>query len=285
MSEKIESPLEDRIEPTRDSRSPGSNEGSSLPTKQISIGRCIQIIFVTAVIMATAFTMWTPANIFNNQFLNQMLFSRDNPQTELTPSPALEITITPSSPQKRIGIIAGHWKNDSGAVCEDGLTEVELNVRIATLVKQQLLDAGYEVDLLAEYDPKLDNFQGIALISIHNDSCLFYDEATGFKVAPATNVNHPEESNRLQACMVDRYEATTNLQYHANTVTDDMRDYHAFNIINPNTPAIIIETGFMNQDRDILTQHTDLVATGVANGILCYINNEPITTKFSTPAQ
>jgi N-acetylmuramoyl-L-alanine amidase len=55
-----------------------------------------------------------------------------------------------------------------------------------------------------------------------------------------------------------------------------MTFYHAFDEISPNTTAAIIETGFLNLDYEILTQQPDLVATGIVNGILCYINNESI---------
>jgi N-acetylmuramoyl-L-alanine amidase len=40
--------------------------------------------------------------------------------------------------------------------------------------------------------------------------------------------------------------------------------------------AAIIETGFLNLDREILTKHTDQVAEGVVEGILCFTNNENI---------
>ena len=40
--------------------------------------------------------------------------------------------------------------------------------------------------------------------------------------------------------------------------------------------AAIIETGFLNLDREFLTKHTDLVAEGVVEGILCFANNENV---------
>jgi N-acetylmuramoyl-L-alanine amidase len=55
-----------------------------------------------------------------------------------------------------------------------------------------------------------------------------------------------------------------------------MREYHAFREIDPSTVAAIIETGFLNLDREILTKQTDRVAAGVVDGILCFANNENI---------
>jgi N-acetylmuramoyl-L-alanine amidase len=55
-----------------------------------------------------------------------------------------------------------------------------------------------------------------------------------------------------------------------------MREYHAFREIDPNTVAAIIETGFLNLDREILTKDTGRIAEGVVEGILCFANNENI---------
>jgi len=57
-----------------------------------------------------------------------------------------------------------------------------------------------------------------------------------------------------------------------------MSSYHAFNEIDDDTPAVIIETGFMNLDKQLLTQQPDLVAKGIVDGILCYIYNEDLTS-------
>lgn len=245
-----------------------------------NIWTSIQTVFSVAIIVATLLTLWTPSNLFSDRLLNEMLLSM---QTTAEATPAVNWpTVTPP-PQMPIGIVAGHWGNDSGAVCADGLTEEEVNLRIATEVKQYLVNEGYQVDLLQEFDKKLFEYQGLALVSIHNDSCEYInDEATGFKVAAALSDLFPEKSGRLTACLVHRYQAATGLRYHYHTITADMTSYHAFTEINANTPAAIIETGFLNLDRQILTQQTDLVAQGVAAGILCFIRNEPVP-QLETP--
>ncbi|HEX2697169.1 MAG TPA: hypothetical protein VHM28_05630, partial [Anaerolineales bacterium] len=72
--------------------------------------------------------------------------------------------------------------------------------------------------------------------------------------------------------------------FHPGSITTDMTSYHAFSEIDPNTISAIIETGFLNLDREILTQHTDQVADGVVNGILCFVNNENVEpTPIPTP--
>jgi N-acetylmuramoyl-L-alanine amidase len=53
-----------------------------------------------------------------------------------------------------------------------------------------------------------------------------------------------------------------------------MTGYHAFQEISSNTTAAIMEIGFMNLDRLIMTQQPDLLAEGISQGVLCYIYNE-----------
>jgi N-acetylmuramoyl-L-alanine amidase len=239
----------------------------------------IQSFIAAAVVLATIFTLWTPENFFSNRLLDNMLNSGSTSgQEEEVALP----TFTPS-PRPRVGLVAGHWGNDSGSVCSDGLTEAEVNLKIATLVQQELINDGFDVDLMQEKDPHLFEYQGIALVSIHNDSCDYInDEATGFKVAAAMSSIFPEKASRLTACLTSRYQETTGLPFHANTITKDMTSYHAFDEIHNQTTAAIIETGFLNLDRQILTEHTDVVADGVAKGIVCFIRNEDLNQKNPT---
>ncbi len=225
--------------------------------------------FVAAVLAATLFTAFTPA-LFSTSLRDQMAVL-------LTPqSDAADVAPATPRPKIKIGIVSGHWGNDSGAVCENGTTEAEVNLKIATLVQQKLSALGYDTDLLNEFDPRLTNYQAALLVSIHNDSCDYInDQATGFKVAAAISARDNNLSNRLAACLRDRYQRTTGLPLH-DSVTNDMSFYHAFSEINTNTSAAIIETGFLNLDYKFLTEKTDVVADGVEKGILCFINNENI---------
>ena len=88
-------------------------------------------------------------------------------------------------------------------------------------------------------------------------------------------------AQRLTACLVDRYGRSTGLTFHASSITRDMTEYHAFSEIDPNTITAIIETGFLNLDREILTNETERVADGVTQGIMCFITNESV---LPTPA-
>jgi N-acetylmuramoyl-L-alanine amidase len=252
----------------------GRSASTDLPRPRTEPLRAIQTTLFVAVLVATVFVAWTPTSL-STTFFSDRLASLLTPQAPSNPA-------APAQPALRIGIVAGHSGNDSGAVCVDDtgkvtLTEAEVNLKIATLVQEKLVTRGFQVDLLNEFDTRLNGYRAVAVVSIHNDSCQYInDQATGFKVAAALNTRDTNRANRLLACLVDRYHAATGLQFHPGSITPDMTGYHAFSEIDPNTIAAIIETGFLNLDREILTQHTDQVADGVVSGILCFVNNENV---------
>lgn len=240
----------------------------------------IQWALIVAFLVATLFTGLTSASLLPGGLPEQYPYL-----VEQQPAGTAANFPTPTPrPRARLGIVAGHWGNDSGAVCPDGLTEMEINLAVATLVQKALAERDFEVDLLMEFDQRLTGYQSLALVSIHADSCDYVNDlATGFKVSVAAGTNQPEKAARLAACLRTRYEAATGLDYHPNSITADMSSYHAFDEINNETSAAIIEIGFMNLDRQILTQGQDQIAEGIVNGILCFIYNEDISTPTQQP--
>ncbi len=222
---------------------------------------------------ATLFTLWTPSAADWEAWQAGWQWMLPQAPAESPPQAAATSAVLPI----RIGLVAGHWGNDSGAVCPDGVTEVEINLRVASLVQQALTAEGYQVDILQEFDPRLQDYQAAALVSIHSDSCDYRgDDASGYKIARAANAYDSNLANRLLLCLRDRYGQATGLAYHPNTITPDMSEYHAFGEVSPSTPAVIIEIGFMNLDYTLLTQHPDVVAHGITSGILCYVRNENV---------
>lgn len=189
-----------------------------------------------------------------------------------TPSPSP--TPLPGTPEVLpIGIVAGHWGYDSGAVCDGWLREVDVNLAVARRVVAALEAAGYPTDLLEEFDPRREGYRARALVSIHADACL-YPEASGFKVARVEESAIPLVEDRLVACLTRRYGARTGLPFHGGSITPDMTHYHIFYDIDPLTPAAIIEIGFLLADREILLHRQDLVAQGIVEGILCFLRGE-----------
>jgi N-acetylmuramoyl-L-alanine amidase len=233
--------------------------------------RILQTTFSVAILLATLFVAFSPKMFSGdlNTFVSDMV---DPQQIDEAAVPTPQRTV-------RIGIVSGHWGNgdDSGAVCADGTNEHDVNLAIASLVRQKLEARGYEVDLLQEFDPRLDNYHSAILVSIHADTCdVIDDQATGFKVAASSYSRDQNLANRLLTCLENRYSTVTGLQLQPHSVTVDMTDYHAFSVINQVTTAAIIETGFLNLDREILENRPDQVADGILSGILCFVNNENI---------
>lgn len=248
------------------------------------VARHIGVTAGLAALLATIFTAWTPASLNPGELPALLLAGSDrggDPPAAILPEPSEGL---------RIGIVAGHSGPypgtgvvDPGSICPDGLTELEVNQAIAGLVAGGLEGAGFRVDRLEEWDERMAGYRAVALISIHADSCEWInDQASGFKVAASVDSSIPDRAQRLVTCLVDRYGRDSGLFFHQGSITRDMTEYHSFNEIHSQTPAAIIETGFLNLDRKFLTEKPELAARGIVEGILCFVNNEPASLPGQT---
>jgi N-acetylmuramoyl-L-alanine amidase len=189
---------------------------------------------------------------------------------------------------RQVALISGHAGHDSGAVCTDAegnviVTEEAINAEVSELAAGLLREAGADVVILEEYDPHIDGLQADVLLSIHADSCI---EASGYKAAFYVRSHIPETEQRLLDCIDQHYAAVTGLALHADTVTHNMTEYHAFRKIAAQTPAAILELGFMGGDQALLTQEPARVARGVADSLLCFLEvpeATPEPTQAPTP--
>jgi N-acetylmuramoyl-L-alanine amidase len=182
-----------------------------------------------------------------------------------------------------VAFISGHAGYDSGAVCagEDGkttLTEAEVTADVTERAAEMLRRDGTHVAILDEYDPRITNLDVDALLSLHVDSCI---SASGYKAAFYLFSTIPDEDARLVRCIDAVYPAVTGLEQHADTITHNMTEYHAFRKVSPTTPAAILELGFLGGDRALLTDNAEVAARGVADSIRCFLENAKPT---ATPA-
>jgi N-acetylmuramoyl-L-alanine amidase len=150
---------------------------------------------------------------------------------------------------------------------------VTINLDVAAHVVAILQNEGVDAELLPEFAEELNGYKADAFLSIHTDSCDA-PGVSGFKVARVTGSAIPETEDRLVSCLIREYGDATGLAFHANTITFDMKGYHAFSEINPKTPGAIIELGFMDADRRLLTDSSYLVAQAVVRGIDCFLEGE-----------
>ena len=226
-----------------------------------SLARWTAILAPAALVAVVAYALANPSSASSNAPVAR-------PESGLAAQPSGR----PRLPH--VGVVAGHWGNDSGAVCADGLTEQYLNLDIARRVKTVLEARRYRVDLLQEFDPRLTGYVADALVSIHADSCEYINDlATGFKVARSVASFEPETEDRLVTCLLGAYAAATDLGFNENTITPDMTSYHTFSEVAPDTPAAIIETGFLHLDRSLIAGQPDRAARGIAGGLACFIES------------
>ena len=255
--------------------------------------RTLFVIGISGVLMATILSWWTDPEALNPALRVNLGGASASSQNEPALVALPTVYATPNY-LRRIGIVAGHSgifmngdvpTNDPGAVCEDAsgnviLTEQSINLAVANQVVNALRGRGYTVDLLEEFDARLEGYEASALISIHSNDCSYYPNADGsqtsaFLVSQAQDRPEGGEDTRLMECLADEYQAVTALDRRF-SLTRDMTDYHIFREINVRTPGVIIEIGFMLGDQDLLVNHQDVVAQGVINGILCFMDEDTL---------
>ena len=178
---------------------------------------------------------------------------------------------------RQLAIISGHAGNDSGAVCTDTngqpiVTEAAIVAAITERVASQLRRGGAHVMVLDEFDSRLDGLQADLLLSLHADSCI---DASGYKFAAnSSRVIPVQVHNNLSNCFDEHYAEATGLASHPNTITHNMTDYHAFRKIEAQTPALILEVGFIGGDQTLLVEEPDRVARGITASIRCFFERE-----------
>jgi N-acetylmuramoyl-L-alanine amidase len=247
--------------------------------------RALLVVTFAAGLMATILSWFTSPDFLRpgmRRNLSAALFS-DRPTVVPTIAP------TPNW-ARTIGIVSGHRgpgqfaSYDPGAVCEDGLRENDINFEVASKVVLALRQRGYSVLLLDEFDPRLEDFQAAALVSIHSNDCRDYGEViSGFLVAKADAKPSGGPDDRLADCIGTLYGQITGLMWRPGA-TIHMTDYHSFREIHPLTPGAILELGFMRADREKLTNQQDMLAQGITEGILCFLEpDNPFGILPATP--
>ncbi len=231
-------------------------------------------LFVCAILLGLLYVVWLSAGAPDSDLAGSSTHSPSDPTDATAPPEAGEGLPGSFQPSLlKVGIVAGHWQSDPGAVCADGLKEVTINLDVASRVVAILQSEGYQAELLPEFSDKLAGYRADAFVSIHADSCDV-PEASGFKVARVSGSAIPDEEDRLVSCLSKEYGRATGLAFHADSITFDMTGYHAFGEIDPLTPGAIIELGFMDADRELLTGHSYELAQGVARGIACFLEGD-----------
>jgi len=256
----------------------------------VSALRALSVTFAAAVIVATIFMWWTSPDFLPVQARRDLA-----PVQATARQVAARPTLLPTPIWfNRIGILAGHSglyaadgsqrdNPDPGAICPDGFFERSVTEAVAERAAALLRARGFTVDVLGEFDPRLDGYEAAAFLSLHADSCVDVGYG-GFKSAyPVARTNVRALDVRFDDCMRANYGGITALQFLPGNITDNMRLYHAFRKIGPRTPAVILELGFLSFDRNLLQNQPDRMALGVVNGIMCFLQPDVAPTATTQP--
>ena len=229
--------------------------------------RGVQSVISIAILIATLLTLWNPRKIFKSPNLYDLF------QSEATLE-SYDNGLLVDDSSIRIGILAGHWQNNTGEVCANGVIEADVNYDIAKRIKLNLEEKNFHVDLFPEFDLDLLNYEADALVAIYSGSCLENPlPPSGFKIGTSLTAKNPEQVNELAACLAEYYQNYTQLPFNYEIINLDHPSYHIFRDIDPNTPAVLIEIGALSTDRNLITNQSNSIAEGIVAGITCYLEN------------
>lgn len=184
-----------------------------------------------------------------------------------------------------IALQVGHWqrqhlpeelkklRTNTGAIWKN-YSEENINLIIAQKTKELLEKKGYRVELIPATVPP--SYIADAFVDQNDDL-----ERRGYKASATTQDSSGKADNLLQA-REKEYATATNLP-HDDDITLGMRYYYAFShwrfdhSIHPATPAVILKTGFLTNERDrkIIVNTPEKAAQGIANGIEIFLQKTP----------
>ena len=186
---------------------------------------------------------------------------------------------------KRVGLQAGHWRVEETpdelrrlgpGTSWGGVDEWEIGLGVAQHTAAILEANGVEVDILPVTIPI--RYRAHVFVALHADGDVS-GRLSGFKVGRPVFSSIPETDDRLVGAINDAYQPVTGLARDDDHISRRMTGYYAFNsrrychALEPGVPAAIVEMGFLTHagDRMLLLHRQDLLARGVADGILNFL--------------
>ena len=199
-----------------------------------------------------------------------------------------------SAGPRRIGLQAGHLHTEevpaelrrlehATGTSWGSVAEWQVNLDIAGRVAAILRGRGYLVDVLPTVIPT--GYLADVFVALHADGDTS-GLARGYKAAHGARRGPYED--QLVRDLVAEYGRATGLPLDPQ-VSRNMLGYYAFSwtrflsSVAPHTPAAILEMGFLTNaaDRTMLLGRTDLVADGVAAGLLRFLDEVPAGAAFA----
>lgn len=190
---------------------------------------------------------------------------------------------------KVIVVDAGHGGEDGGAVSNNGVSEAEINLKIALKLQNLLEQSGatvvltrsdenaiYDLDKKTLREKKVSDIKNRVkignsssadiLVSIHLnkiDQSQYYGWQTFYK-------NNNEDGKKLATCIQDNLNNSINKENNRVPLKID----NVYLIKNIEIPATIVECGFLSnleEEKELQTdEYQDKLAWGIYNGIMDY---------------
>ena len=206
-----------------------------------------------------------------------------NPLETTAPISIFDITTRPITVALQIGHLdvrrhpdeLANLRQNTGGLAR-GVAEIDVNTKVAKIVKKQLEYYGINVELLPATVPP--GYSADVFISIHADSSTDTNRR-GYKSAFAEPARNTSDS--VLKTLVDEsfFNASGLPDDHIN-VSSNMTEYYAFNTskfthsIAETTPALIIEMGYLSHKQDVVfLKDTKRPATALTEGILKYLDS------------
>ena len=217
-----------------------------------------------------------------------------------TLEPTQEPTATPPprTGQYRVALQIGHYKikevpDELEAIRKQwgtyggGRNEDEVAMDVATRTAALLQEEGVLVELLPAAVPG--GYTADAFVSLHADGASSLSKR-GFKVATRWASYVAEQDARLVEMIYEEYAPATGLPQNYE-INDNMRDYYSFAPwrndwrVSNLTPSALIEMGYMTHpaDREVLFYATDKLASGLAKGIMRFLDEAYGDTATARP--
>ena len=233
--------------------------------KKYSFIKALITILMSALITSTILITFSPGAEYIEQYVS--------------PAETADVnTVRQNNQRKIIGILPGHYGLDSGYQCGpefNFVKESDVNLRLAVMVRDYLQSQGYTVDFMHEFDPVLTNYTALALVSIHANQCNASNQS-GFNVTTGGQNSYPSESKRLNDCLTYHYMQNSGLEFPGENYTPGEEMLYSFDNVNNYTTISIIHTGFLGNDYRTISEKTNNLAKGIADGIICYVEDEAI---------
>jgi hypothetical protein len=232
----------------------------------------------------------TPTAEFQSFFSEQLFQLADNSETvDLSNNPQFAtIRDLPdfSGKDLRVGLQVGHmdnnnppkelvWLRGNTGARGGGKWEAEAMKEIVTVAKTILERQGVQVDVLPAIVPP--GYEADAFVSVHADGSDSNHDASGYKVAPS-EYDRSGRAGKLSDALAQVYGEETQMRWDSN-ITENMTQYYSFShhrfqhAIDPDTPGVLLETGFLtnSRDRHYLVDNPDIPGRALAYGVLQYL--------------